>query len=157
MPYGHFKIASDTITVMSDAWNAVNFTGTIDGNGNMIYTEVPLFLTIAGSRENMPAITNYVTYPEQDSADRSRGCITNLQVDLSANIQSAIFGTVYNATFVDVSLTDGDLMPDDGNAASYEGYIAQHLLIAQLAIHIFTAVQLTFPLLWLMLKTLPAL
>ena len=125
MPYGHFKIASDTITVMSDAWNAVNFTGTIDGNGNMIYTEVPLFLTIAGSRENMPAITNYVTYPEQDSADRSRGCITNLQVDLSANIQSAIFGTVYNATFVDVSLTDGDLMPDDGNAASYEGYIAQ--------------------------------
>lgn len=125
MPYGHFAIDSDTITVMSDAWNAVYFTGTIDGNGNMISTEVPLFLGVVGSRDKAPLITDYVSYPEQDGADRSRGFITDLQIDLSANIQSAVFGTVYNATFVDVSLTDGDLMPDDGNSAAYEGYIAQ--------------------------------
>ncbi|MBR4049036.1 MAG: hypothetical protein IKK09_00920 [Clostridia bacterium] len=125
MPYGHFAIGADTVTVMSDAWNAVHFTGTIDGNDNMLSTEVPLFLSVAGSRDKSPLVTDFVSYPEQDGADRSRGCITNLQVDLSANIQSAVFGTVYNATFIDVSLTDGDLMPDDGNASSYEGYIAQ--------------------------------
>lgn len=125
MPYGHYSITADTLTVMSDAWNAVHFTGTIDGNGNILSTEVPLFLSVIGSRDRAPLITDYVSYPEQDGADRSCGFVTDLQVDLSANIQSAIFGTVYNATFVDVSLTDGDLMPDDGNAASYEGYVAQ--------------------------------
>lgn len=124
MPYGHFVLDTD-IAVLSDSWSAVHFTGTINGNGNIVSAETPLFLSVIGSRDKMPLITNYVSYPSEDGADRSRGCITNLEVALSGNIQSAIFGTVYNATVIDVKLTDGDPTPDDGNAASYEGYIAQ--------------------------------
>ncbi len=124
MPYGHFVLDTD-IAVLSDSWSAVHFTGTINGNGNIVSAETPLFLSVIGSRDKMPLITNYVSYPSEDGADRSRGCITNIEVALSGNIQSAIFGTVYNATVIDVKLTDGDPTPDDGNAASYEGYIAQ--------------------------------
>lgn len=123
-PYGHYKLMSD-IAVLSKTWKSCYFTGSIDGNGKIISTDAVIFKAVIGSRDTLPKIENAVSAPEKDTADRSHGTITELNVDLSDNIQSAVFGTVYDATIINVALTDGDPTPDDGNASSYEGYVAQ--------------------------------
>ena len=123
-PYGHYNLSTD-IAVLNSAWNVRYFTGSLDGNNHIISTDTNLFKGIIGSRKSAPEVNNAVTLPNRDSAENTQnGVIKNLNVDLSYNINTAIFGTVYNSTFINVALTDGDPTVDDGNDASYEGYIA---------------------------------
>ncbi len=122
-PYGHYALSTD-IAVLSDSWSASNFTGTLNGNGRLISTDTSIFKTVIGTRNKLPALVDFVSYPAEDEADRTGGLVENLTVELSDNIVSAVFGTVYNATFLNTALTDGDPTPDDGNDNSYEGYIA---------------------------------
>lgn len=124
-PYGHYKLGTN-IAVSSDTWSVCDFTGTIDGNGKLLSTDTPLFNYVVGSRTTQPEkSSDNVTSPDNDNSDRSCGYISDLTVELSNNIKTAIFGTVYDATFVDVNLTDSDPTPDDGKPEHYEGYIAQ--------------------------------
>ncbi len=130
-PYGHYELKTN-LAVLKDSWKSCNFTGTIEGNGYTLSTETPLFNNVMGSREKNGMVYNdaeeTVTDPQRDTADRSRGAVFNLKVELSSDIRKAVFGNVYNATFISVSLTDGDPTPDDGNAEGgngYEGYVAE--------------------------------
>lgn len=123
-PYGHYKLTTD-IAVLYNSWNIRYFTGSIDGANHMISTDTHLFKGVIGSRSSATEISNAVSLPERDRPENiASGVIKNLNIELSKDIETAVFGTVYNSTFNNVNLTDGDPTPDDGNDSSYEGYIA---------------------------------
>ncbi len=128
IPYGHF-IIKNNISVSSSVWEAPLFNGTINGNGKTVSTDTPLFKAVIGSRTGSIGSaldsSSYITNPADDNASYlRRGYISQLNVDLADNITSSIFGSIINATFVNVSLTDGDEMEDDGNKETFEGFYA---------------------------------
>lgn len=128
VPYGHF-IIKNNISVSSSAWEATLFNGTINGNGKTVSTDTPLFNGVIGTRGGSIGsaldISNYTTNPENDNKDYiNGGYISQLNVDLADNISSSMFGSLINATFINVNLTDGDEMEDDNNEATFDGYYA---------------------------------
>ncbi len=126
-PYGHFKLSQNNISVAGDAWEAPVFYGTIDGDGYTLETDTPLFKIVIGSRDTdigAIAISNgeTATDPAEDTNDLSRGCIKNINVALSDNINTSVFGSLINATFLNVELTDGDTAEDDNNSSTFDGF-----------------------------------
>ncbi len=128
-PYGHYKLNQNISVSSSASWEAPVFTGTIDGNGKTITTDTKLFAAVIGSRAgdigSALDTTVYATNPANDnSAYLAKGYVKELNVDLSENITSAVFGDIIHATFLNVALTDGDIAEDDGNDATFDGFYA---------------------------------
>ncbi len=128
VPYGHFKLGQ-RVSVDADSWKAPLFSGTLDGDGNTISVGGSLFDAVIGNRTGDIGTaldtTDYSTNPDNDNIDyHKQGYITNLTVELYDNITTSVFGNVINATFVDVSLTDGDPSSDDGNSDTFDGFVA---------------------------------
>ena len=55
-PYGHYKL-TELVSVMSDSWVAPVFTGTLDGNDNIIGANTQIFKSIIGTRDTAPYIS----------------------------------------------------------------------------------------------------
>lgn len=128
-PYGHYKLNQNISVSSSASWEAPVFTGTLDGNGKTITTDTKLFAAVIGNRAgdigSALDTTVYATNPANDNAAYLKnGYVKELNVDLSENITSAVFGDIINATFVNVALTDGDIAEDDGNEATFDGFYA---------------------------------
>ncbi len=128
VPYGHFKLGQ-RVSVEADSWNAPIFSGTLDGNGKIITVGGPLFDAVIGNRAgdigSALNTANYSTDPNADNTDyHKQGYVRNLTVDLYDNIETSVFGTLINATLVDVNLTDGDASSDDGDADTFDGFVA---------------------------------
>ncbi len=123
--YGHYKLSND-ITVFLNTWSKSYFSGSIDGNDNTILTNTPLFKGIIGSRSELPLFNDSATVPDGDTeSNLNNGVIKSLNVELSSDIQTAIFGTVYSATLVNVALTDSDPTTDDGDINTFDGFTAK--------------------------------
>lgn len=128
-PYGHYKLAAD-IAASSAEWKSTVFTGTLDGADNIIAADTNIFSNVIGNRGSSPSVVTgenglKSTNPELAYTINSRGIISNLNVDLMGNINNAVFGTSYDAAFINIAFTDGDPTPDDGNKTAYEGYISK--------------------------------
>ncbi len=133
VPYGHYKLTSD-VSVSTSSWDAPVFTGTLNGNERTITIDGSLFDAVIGARagdignsdsaENQNAKT-LSTNPDNDNENYLvNGYVYNLNVDLSENITKSVFGNLINATFVNVSLTDGDVADDDDNEETFDGFYA---------------------------------
>ncbi len=128
VPYGHFKLGQ-RVSVEAESWNAPIFSGTLDGNGKTITVGGPLFDAVIGNRAgDIGSALNTSTYSTDPYADNTdyhkQGYVRNLTVDLYDNITTSVFGTLINATFVNVDLTDGDVSSDDGDADTFDGFVA---------------------------------
>ena len=128
VPYGHFKLAQ-RVSVDAESWNAPIFSGTLNGDGKIITVGGPLFDAVIGNRAgdigSALNTSNYYTDPNADNTDyHKQGYVKNLTVDLYDNIGTSVFGTLINATMVDVNLTDGDASSDDGDADTFDGFVA---------------------------------
>ncbi len=124
-PYGHYKLDSD-VAVSSSDWYASIFTGTLDGDGRMIAADTNIFSYVIGNRNFAPVVdADNRTDPKLACNDDTYGIISNLNVDLSGNINNAVFGTAYDASFINIDFTDGDPTPDDGDKVSYEGFVVK--------------------------------
>lgn len=125
-PYGNYKLTKD-ILISKSSWSPVLFSGSIYGDDNIIATDTKIFTAVIGTRDTKPEYTlneNFVNDPTLDTANKKGGVISNLNIELSADMTTSVLGTVYNSTVINVALTDGDPTPDDGDTAAYEGYIA---------------------------------
>lgn len=123
-PYGNYKLTTD-IAVTESSWTKTIFTGSIYGDDNIIATNTKLFTAVIGTRDKGPYYKeDAVSDPNLDTANRKGGYISNLNFELSADIDQSVLGTIYDSTIVNVALSDGDPTPDDGDETVYEGYIA---------------------------------
>lgn len=128
VPYGHFKLGQ-RVSVEADSWKAPIFSGTLDGDGKTITVGGPLFDAVIGNRAgDIGSALNASTYSTDPNSDNQtylkQGYVKNLTVDLYDNITTSVFGNLINATFVNVNLTDGDVSSDDGDADTFDGFVA---------------------------------
>lgn len=128
VPYGHY-ILTNNVSVSTSAWDAPVFTGTLNGNGHTITTDGSIFTAVVGARKgDIGSALDASTYSTNPAADNlnylTKGYIYNLNADLSENITNSVFGNIINSTFVNVSLTDGDVATDDSDDDTFDGFYA---------------------------------
>ncbi len=128
VPYGHY-ILTNNVSVSTSSWDASVFTGTLNGNGRTITTDGSLFSAVVGARKgdigSALDISTYSTDPASDNQNYlTKGYIYDLNADLSENITTSVFGNIINSTFVNVSLTDGDVATDDSDDDTFDGFYA---------------------------------
>lgn len=128
VPYGHY-ILTNNVSVSTSSWDAPVFTGTLDGNGRTITTDGSIFDAVVGARKgDIGSALDTSTYSTNPAADNpnylTKGYIYDLNADLSENISKSVFGNLINSTFVNVSLTDGDVATDDSDESTFDGFYA---------------------------------
>ena len=128
VPYGHY-ILTDNVSVSTYSWDAPVFTGTLNGNGYTITTDGSIFSAVVGARKgDIGSALDTSTYSTNPAADNqnylTKGYIYDLNADLSEDITKSVFGIIINSTFVNVSLTDGDIATDDGDDDTFDGFYA---------------------------------
>ncbi len=128
VPYGHY-VLTNNISVSTSSWDAPVFTGTLNGDGRTITTDGSLFSAVVGARKgdigSALDTSTYSTNPTSDNQNYlTKGYIYDLNADLSENISKSVFGNIINSTFINVSLTDGDVATDDGDDDTFDGFYA---------------------------------
>lgn len=128
VPYGHY-VLTNNVSVSTSSWDAPVFTGTLNGNGRTITTDGMIFSAVVGARKgdigSALDISTYSTDPASDNQNYlTKGYIYDLNADLSENITTSVFGNIINSTFVNVSLTDGDVATDDSDDDTFDGFYA---------------------------------